>query len=280
VKPREWLREPLVHFLVAGAALYLGASLVSPGPREDSVIVIGEDELLADLQQRSQTTDRAMVREALRTMPKEQRAELAHDAAVQEALYREGQALGLDTVDPLIRLRTIQQMRLLLTEEAAAGMTVSEAEVAEYYRANRADYAEPAAASFGHIYFRGADGEARARAALARLRGGQALAEDLGDRFLYQANYSDTGAEEIAAEFGRGFAESLFGLDSGKSWQGPLKSDHGWHLVQLRGKQPARVPPLADIEGRVHEDALAAKRGKAAEAAMEELLENYEVRVR
>ena len=278
VNPREWLREPLIHFLAAGAVLYLGASALGSSPEEGRTIVIGEDALVTSLQQRTGTSDAEAVREALRLMPQDERAELARDAAEQEALWREGRALGLDTVDGVVRLRVIQQMRLLLAEEATAGMAVSQAEIADYYAANRSAYAEPAAASFSHLFFAGPAGEPRAEAALDRLRDGTAGPEQLGDRFLYQATYADAGARELAGQFGIGFVEGLMRRAPGESWQGPLQSDHGWHLVLLRGRELAQVPALADIEARVREDALAAKRSAAVEAAVGKLLERYDVR--
>lgn len=56
-----------------------------------------------------------------------------------------------------------------------------------------------------------------------------------------------------------------------------MKSDHGWHLVLLRSKEEAQVPPLAAIEARVREDALAAKRAKAVDASVDRVLERYRV---
>lgn len=275
--PRAPLREPLVHFLAAGALLYLAASWLSPVPETGRTIVLDDDALVASLQQRTGTTDAAAVREALRVMPAAERERLVHDAAAQEALWREGRALGLDTVDGVVRLRVIQQMRLLLAEEASAGMTVTDAEVTDYYAENRAAYAEPAAASFSHLFFARPEGRTWARTALARLRGGTARPDELGDRFLYQSTYADAGAEELAGQFGIGFVEALMRLAPGSRWQGPLQSDHGWHLVLLRQREQAKVPPLSAIEARVREDALAAKRQSALDAAVDELLARYEV---
>jgi parvulin-like peptidyl-prolyl isomerase len=69
-------------------------------------------------------------------------------------------------------------------------------------------------------------------------------------------------------------------LDPGSAWQGPVQSDHGWHLVLLRRRELAQVPPLADVVVRVREDALAAKRQGALDEAVGKLLERYEVRTR
>ncbi len=279
VKPRAWLREPLVHFLAAGALLYLGAAWLGPVPEDGRTIVIDDDRLAAALQQRAGIANDEAVREALLSMAPDERAKLVRETAAEEALWREGRARGLDTVDGVVRLRTIQNMRQLLTEEATANLAVSDAEVADFYARNRDTYAESASASFSHLFFAGPNGEARARAALAGIRAG-AAPEEFGDRFVYQATYAEAGAEELAGQFGIGFVESLSKLAPSRAWQGPLKSDRGWHLVLLRGLVAARVPPLDAIEDRVREDALAAARARVTERAVDRLLERYEVRTR
>lgn len=277
MKLSRWLREPLLHFLLAGAALYVGASWLAPEPDSGRSIVIDEDRLVLALQQRSGVTDEQAVRAGLAAMSAKERANLVHEAAAEEALWREGRALGLDAVDGVVRMRVLQQMRLILAGEATRGMTVSNTEVAAFYEANRLSYGEPAAFSFSHLFYAGADGEARARNALARLRAGSEQADQTGDRFLYQSNYASVGAQELAGQFGIGFLEVITDVVPDASWQGPVKSDHGWHLVLLRAKEEAQVPPLADIETRVREDALAAKRARAVDASVDRLLERYRV---
>ena len=279
MKAPAWLREPLVHFLIAGALLYFGASIISPAPEAGRVIVVDDDALATRLLQRTGTTDRKVALQAVERMPAAERQKLVHETAADEALWREGRALGLDTIDGVVRMRTIQQMRQVLTAEAAADLSVSDADVEKYYAANKNAYAEPASATFGHLFFAGPDGKARAEAALARLRSGSAATE-YGDRFLYQTNYADAGIEELAGQFGIGFVDALFKLKPGDGWQGPIKSDHGWHLVQLRALTPAKVPPLAEIENRVREDALDAKRVEATDGAVDNLLKRYDVRAR
>ncbi|WP_305097901.1 peptidylprolyl isomerase [Croceibacterium aestuarii] len=279
MKAPGWLREPLVHFLIAGVLLYFGASLLSPVPEAGHVIVVDDDALATRLLQQTGTTDRQAALRALQAMPAADRQKLVRETAADEALWREGRALGLDTVDGVVRMRTIQQMRQVLTQEAASDISVGDAEVRKFYQDNKAAYAEPASASFSHLFFAGPDGKVRAGAALARLRK-DASAQEYGDRFLYQTNYADAGTEELAGQFGIGFVQSLLALQPGPGWQGPVKSDHGWHLVQLRELTPANVPAFEEIEGRVREDAMAAKRNAVTAEAVAKLLGRYEVRAR
>jgi hypothetical protein len=241
--------------------------------------MIDDDVLVSRLQQHT-GGDAAALMEALRGMPSVERAKLVREVAADEALYREGRALGLDTVDSVVRLRTIQQMRLLLAEEASGELSVTGEEVQEFYERNREAYAEPATISFSHLFYSGWDGEARASAALEELRSGRTIREETGDRFLYQTAYAEAGAEAIASQFGIGFLDALMPQEPVNDWQGPVRSDHGWHLVQLRKRSAAHIPPLIEVEPRVREEALAAKRSTMLDQAIDALLARYEVEER
>lgn len=278
----KWLREPLVHFLLAGGTLFVLASFWQGSAEDGRTIHIGREELLVHMQGRAQVYDEAAFAAMLDAMPAEQRRALVREAALQEALYREGQALDLAEADPLIRQRIVQQMRLLIMEDAAADLDVSDAEVEAYYRENSGDYRAPAQASFTHVFFseseRGPSASA-ARSELNLLRADHVpfeAAAQHGDRFLYQLNYIDADPELVASHFGTAFARRVFSAELGE-WQGPFRSDYGWHLVLLRSRSPARSVPLAEIADRVREDALAAKRTRLAQTALDALLDRYRI---
>jgi hypothetical protein len=280
VSLRTWLREPLVHFLLAGLALFVVVFWWQGPLDEGRTIRLSRDDLIVFLQGRAQVYDRESFAALLAAMPEKERKALVHDAALYEALYREGLALDLAEADPLIRQRIVQQMRQFVAEEAAAGAAISDAEVATFYRDHLDDYRLAPLASFTHVFFAEAPGaEAAARAGLAllvRQRVPYERAGEHGDRFLYQLNYAEADRALVASHFGDGFARQLFEAKPG-AWQGPLRSEHGWHVVLLRGLSPAGLPPLAGIADRVREDALADKRVRLANAALDGLLARYEL---
>jgi parvulin-like peptidyl-prolyl isomerase len=275
----ELLREPLVHFLAAGGLLFVAASAFDTSDREGRNIRISRESLLTFMQGRAQVYDENTFQGLLDAMKPEDRARLLREAALQEALYREGETLGLAQADPLIRQRVVQQMRLLLMEEAAAGMTISDAEVKSFYGRNRGNYALPPSVTFTHVYFPGSESRRRSDKALKTLRR-QAVPFDrsgeYGERFLYQLNYVDSGPAVITSHFGKPFADQVLAIPSG-SWQGPIASEHGWHLVLVSDRAGGRAPAFSDIASIVREDALAEKRQKAADAALDRMLRRYSV---
>ncbi len=281
MKLKQWLREPLVHFLCAGAAIFMLASWWEGPDESGRTIHIGRDDLLVFMQGRAQVYDDDTFNALLNEMSEEDRQALIRDTALQEALYREGKALNLAEADPLVRQRMVQQMRLILAEEAASDMQVSDADVQEFFRQNTAQYAVPAAATFTHVFVRDPKGKGKAQSILSELRGQKVPASgaaEYGDRFLYQLNYSEADKDLVSSHFGQEFASTVFSLKPG-SWQGPFRSEHGWHLVMPLQVRQQRVPEFAEVAARVRDDTIADRRRTAANGALDSLLDRFKIRL-
>ncbi|WP_126174119.1 peptidyl-prolyl cis-trans isomerase [Altericroceibacterium xinjiangense] len=278
---RAFLKEPLAHFLLAGGALFLLAAAWGGEDETGRHIGIDREDLLVFMQGRAQVYDEETFAGLLDRMSAEERQQLVRDAALQKALYREGQALDLASADPLVRQRVVQQMRLLLMEEAAADMSVSEEEVREYFAQNGNQYRFDPSMTFTHVFFQGEGAQEKAAETLKTLRGRAVPFEQAGqygERFLYQLNYSDASQPIVASHFGEDFARAAFALETG-SWQGPVRSEYGWHVVLPVSVDAPRSPAFADVADRVREDALAEKRQQAADRALDTMLARYEIDV-
>jgi parvulin-like peptidyl-prolyl isomerase len=274
----SWLREPLLHFLVLGAALFLLYDWFgdAEAPVARDRIVVDE----AELTRLSQQFRRTWLRPPTRT----ELAGLAEDFVREEILYREALALGLDKNDLVIRRRLRQKMEFLNADLTMAAPT--EADLEAYLRDNPDAFRRPASYSFRQVFVQlGADdGEAlaRARALLARLRSGDAAGDDanaLGDPTLLPAEMQRVSAREIANNFGTEFAAELSALAS-DGWSGPLRSAYGLHLVELTAKEPGGLPALEEVRPLVEREWTNARR-QAMEARFYEALRGrYEVEIR
>jgi parvulin-like peptidyl-prolyl isomerase len=272
---RSWAREPLLHFLLAGAAIFAVTALW-PGGGDSHQINIDRQQLIDYMLARADITDRNQFDAVYGAMSTDARAALVRRVATDEALYREGLAIGLDTADPLIRQRIVQQMRQVLGDEAAAAQPLSDADLQAFYDKHRAYYAVGDTLSFAHVFF---VDRVAAQAELVRLRAGKVSPEDAashGQRFLYETFHRDVTLDAITAKFGAAFASAAFALQPGQ-WQGPLHSEHGWHLVFVTAHAPAHEPTMAELGDRLQEDALAARHEQAESAALSRVLEDYRV---
>ena len=107
-RAKRWLREPLLHFLVAGLALFAIYRMLHPIPEqpdEGNRIVITDDDL-----RQVQIAWRAQWQRF--PTPDEMRG-LVDSKIREEILYREAMALGLDKGDTIVKRRLAQKMEFL-----------------------------------------------------------------------------------------------------------------------------------------------------------------------
>ena len=79
---------------------------------------------------------------------------------------------------------------------------------------------------------------------------------------MFQDYYRDRAPEYLGKEFGPGFAQAVAKLAPG-SWQGPIESGYGWHLVFVDPSIPGRVPAFEEVEPDVKTAWLAEQKAHA-----------------
>lgn len=284
------VKEPLVHFLGAGLGLFLLFGLASRGERNDdpNLVTVDHDALLTFIQYRIKAFDRDLAEEKLISLSDEELQRLIDDYIREEVLHREAMQLGLDQDDYVIRRRLVQKLEFITEGFVEGTAEIDEAAIRRYFDANKADYYVEPHVTFTHVYFDTEDRprdqvRAVAEKKLAELnRDGVPFtdAPQHGDRFLYHVNYVERTPEYVASHFGVPMAQALFELQPNDLiWRGPFDSPYGVHLVMLITNQPGREPELAEIEGRVREDARRAMIREKTEATIAEIVTTYEVRV-
>lgn len=273
---KDWLREPLLHFLLIGAVLfgvYAYMNRGHGGAKSPTQIVLSLDELATmEMYFESQWHRRPT--------PQEFQA-LVEDKIKEEVLYREGLGMGLDKDDTIVKRRMAQKVQFL-AEDVATAHEPSSAELKAWFDKNTDKFALPSRYSFRHIYFspdkRGKNAQDDATKALARIAGQPEDSPLLAsaDRFMFQDYYGDRTPSAIAKEFGPQFAVALEKLKPG-SWQGPIESGYGWHLVFVDTVIPGRVPAFEEVESEVKTAWLSDEKGQAWQKAYQEMRAKYTV---
>jgi peptidyl-prolyl cis-trans isomerase C len=274
----RWLREPLLHFLLLGGLLFAAYAYVEPrvGAATDVSwqIRLTPDELL-QLATYSESQWR-------RPPTLEEFSRLVEDKVRQEVLYREALAMGLDKDDEIVKRRMAQKMQFL-AEDVAAAREPTTAELKSFYEQNGAQFAQPNRVSFRHLYFspdrRGGHARDDAATGLAQLAGqpqDARIAGSLADPFMFQDYYRDRVPEHLRKDFGPRFALAIEKLVPG-SWQGPIESGFGWHLVFVDTLIPGRVPPFEEVETDVKAVWLAEQKATAWDRAFKEMRAKYTV---
>ena len=273
----RWLREPLLHFLLLGVALFgvYGYMHRGRGGFESSrQITLSLDEL--------QQMDTYFVSQWHRQPTPAEFQAMVEDKVREEVLYREALAMGLDKDDTIVKRRMAQKMQFL-AEDVAAAHEPSTAELKAWFEKNRNQFALPSRYSFRHLYFspdkRGKNAQQDAAKALTKISGqpeDSAVAASLADQFMFQDYYGDQATGAIAKEFGPQFAVAIEKLKPG-SWQGPIESGYGWHLVFVGTVIPGRIPAFEEMEPDVKTAWLGEQKRQAWQKAYQEMRAKYAV---
>lgn len=261
-------REPIVHFILGGAViLAIGHGYAA---RTNVYRIEVTPQHVAELSRRyalqfGGPPDRRVLEQI--------EQEDLHD----EMLYRHGKALGLDRDDEIVRRRIVQKTQFLLNDTRAPAEP-TDAELADWYAKHADRYVTPERASFTHVFFAdGPAGEARAKAALARLPVNATRDPDAGDPFpdLYDFDHYDAG--QATRLFGHTpLAAAVFSVPVGR-WSGPYRSAYGWHLVRVSERTAPRRPPLSEVRDRVRADYLQAAQDGANKAAFDRLASRFTI---
>ena len=268
-------RSPLVVFLLLGAGVFaVDRWLDDAGAGR--VVTVTEEQLGAIRERWAAQWGRPPTGRELEG--------LIDETVREEILYREARRRGLDRGDAIIRRRLAQKMTFLLEDSAEASATGAAAagDIETYYADHAERYREPRRTTFRHVFLsrdRRADPQGDAAALLRRVRGGDGDGwRQLGDPFVLLREYADRTDQEIAELFGGRFAATLPALAAG-SWQGPIESAHGVHLIHVIGRTAPRLPAVDEVRDRVAEDLLDSRRRERNEAALQTLRERYEIRM-
>ncbi|MBO6557697.1 MAG: peptidyl-prolyl cis-trans isomerase [Pseudomonadales bacterium] len=275
-------KQPLLHFLVLGALLFVVFELtVGSGAESDQTIVVDRERLLEFMQFRSKSFDAERFDSILENMPEDRRQQLIDDYVREETLYREAVALGLEVNDYIIRQRLVQKVEYLARGFDAA----TNVDAVAYYERNLDRYVVPATATFTHVFVSYDNHPTRdqARAVADAIRD-ELVAKDVsfsgalsyGERFAFHKNYVDRSQAFIASHFGEAFAAQLFSLALNE-WSEPVASAYGLHMVLISKRGEERTAPFEEVAQNARFDAEQEAVREQTEQSIKEIISRYNV---
>ncbi len=273
---KRLLKEPLVHFLLLGAAIFAAYSLVSKhSSSEPGKIVVTQGQLASMWEGFTRTRQRPPTREEWEG--------LIRDRVREEVYYREALALGLDKDDTIIR-RRLQQKMEFVSDDVAAQAQPTDAELNAYLQAHPDTFRVEQQFTFRQLYLNPEKhGKNLARDAaqlLAKLNqaGGNTDFAALGDAFMLDHQFHALPAGEVAnssakssrRSFGRTFARPM-------ARAGRVRLRRA--LVFVSERTDGRLPALAEVRDAVRREWDEARRLEANEKFYQELLKHYTVTI-
>ena len=265
------IREPLLHFLVIGAALfgvYQWATRDEAAPDEIAVSVGQIASLQAIFSQTWQRPPTAKETEAL-----------VDEHIRDEILYREGVAMGLDRDDTIVRRRIRQKMEFVA--DLTADVQPTDTELKAFVTDRPEWFSGEPRVSFTQVYF-SAGAQAANAAEMERLRlalnAGTADASTAGSPLLVGSDFRDLSSSDVTQAFGGDFAAWVDNATPG-TWQGPVTSGYGTHLVRVSERVEARELPFEQVRDVARREWLHGRKVAANDALYEELRSRYVIKI-
>jgi hypothetical protein len=264
----------LLHFFVLGGAIFLLFGVTGDAERQqpDEIIVTaGQIDRLVEGWKKT--------RMRAPTVPELEG--LIADHIREEIYYREALAMGLDSDDMIIRRRLRQKLEFL-TEDLVTQAEPTEAELQTYLDDNASAFLIEPRFTFRHVYFsedkRGEHANTNAITVLASLREADVYIDiaTRGDPLPLARSYKSVPASETRNLFGQNFATRLLTLEKG-SWQGPVRSGYGLHLVFVDERTEPREPELDEVRDAVIREWREARRREANEKLYRHMRDRYTI---
>jgi hypothetical protein len=262
----QLLREPLLHFLVLGAAIFALFTVLNdaPTPVAANRLEVTQNDALRLARQFEATWRRPPTADELSNLI---------DRHVEEEVYvREAVALSLDRGDAVVRQRLAQKMRFL-TESGAEAAQPTGDDLRDHLATHPERFARAAVVGFDQVLL--APDETEAAATLASLNAGEDPGE-IAEPTLLPPRIPPAPRSVVDGTFGPGFFEAVAALPEGR-WAGPVESGYGQHLVRVTTFEEGRVPPLDEIRGAVESDWRAAMRERLSRERLAALMSRYEI---
>ena len=257
-----WLGEPLLHFVLLGAALFALDRAVSSRTDDPHLIIIS-----AAVDQEARQLFKAS---RGREPNADELAALRRTWLDNEVLYREGLALQVDRGDTAIRERVIFKA-LSVVDANVKRPPASEQTLRDWFEQNRAKYDEPARLDFQEAVLAGDSTEAAVRSFVEQLNKGAGGELNAGLRV-----FKGRPQTNVVQSYGADFAKALEAATPGE-WRA-LNTREGWRAIRLESLTAAKPAAFETLRNVVMQDwtdfAMAEQRTQAVRA----LAKKYTVR--
>ena len=266
---RSVLQQPLVHFLLLGALIFVAFSVL-----EGDDGAVQEDVIVVDLETVRQLS--ASYENTWRRKPNDtELAGLIDDYIREEVLVREAEAFGLDENDVIIRRRLRQKMEFLV-ESAVAALQPSDEELEAFFKSKVEGYTRAGRIALEQVFVGAEADGAKIDAIKVALESGTDSAT-VGERSLLPPNTPLTTRTAIDGTFGTGFYAAVSDLPEGV-WSGPVRSGYGLHLVRIIKREDARVPQFEEVRERLEHDWRKDKTAELSNKEYQRMLSRFSVK--
>jgi len=269
----KWLKEPLLHFLLIGGVLFFMYDMKNGPMVNTKSIVISKAEIEHLKSLWTKTRQRVPTQSELQVL-------IDHEIR-EKIMYQEALALGLDQGDSFVRRRLAQKMEFFSSDIADLAKP-SEEELLQYMSAHKEMFRSPGKINFAQIYIDPSKHKLQtySQTLLDTLRS-KKNEVDIGvltDSNMFKQSYAGESEYSLKKVFGEIFVKELFALPV-QTWQGPILSSYGEHLIFIHSVTRSRQEPLNLVRDKVVMEYKAQKRKEMDKVFYGNLRKSYDVTV-
>lgn len=281
------LKDPLLQFLIAGLCLFFLLSFLSQEQFSEKEIVVDRETLLTFIQYRTKAFRKDVAAQRLDAMSDKEREQLTSDYVQEEAMYRESKSIGLAGDDYVIRRRMVQKLEFITQGFVEQELNKTEQGLVEYFAENISDYYIEPAITFTHVFLSTKKLTAEQRQPEIEILKQRLIEQDVqisqatqyGERFPFHVNYVEKTPDFIASHFGEEFSAAVFNIrpDDTNIWLGPIASEYGLHLINVRKNLLGREAELEQVRNIVEQDYHQFLLRQEQQKAYDKIVERYRV---
>lgn len=261
---RKILRDPLIHFLVFGAALFAVHAVWS------HFVTRADRELVVDTREIARQSNLFVIENGRPPSDAELQGIIV-SYVEEDVLARDAKALGLDVGDTVVRRRLAQKMRLLT--DAGIIPPPSETALEAWFNDRKADYIQPERRVIQHVFFSDdRRNDAKADAAAADLTDWTRV----GDPFIIARQLGPVDRIKVQQDYGGAFARTAFETEP-NLWSAPVRSPFGIHRLRVTDVRPQVDPDFPAVRDPVLADWMDEARRARAVQSVRDRVAKYDV---
>ena len=270
---KKIFKEPFIHFILIGAALFLLYGMVNKTSDSKNTIVINDFDVESIISKWEMQWKR---------LPTEQELQKLIELNIkQEIFYQEALKMNLDHNDEIIKRRLAQKMEFL-SNDIASLVEPTDEDLEKYFQEHIEKYQLPYSYSLYQITFSRDKREDNYKDALEVLeKFPDASFEEMnrkGDNLPFSYFFENINADELGLQLGSKFSEALQQQETGK-WTGPIPSGFGYHLIYIINKENPKAPEFESVKNAVLRDYEFDMQNNVKEQIYEELKKNYTIQL-
>ncbi|QDG77701.1 peptidyl-prolyl cis-trans isomerase [Labrenzia sp. PHM005] len=258
---QRFVREPLLHFLLLAALLFVVQAYL--GGEEKELIVVDAE------------TQKYLIKQEedlrLRPLTEDEKLGVIDNFIEEEILVREARARGF-TDSSRIRALLLQNMRFFIGGDVPEP---TEEDLRAHFEANLAEFTSPQSIDLNHIMFR--DPKTVPTGILEKLNDAEDPSKfgDLDMQLGFNLRFLDQ--RRLVGLFGPETATELLAIEEGDmSWRGPIEAPGGsQHFLRVSTHNPPRTPEFESAKDWIATRWLSTKSRALVDESVEEMRKNY-----